>query len=85
MEPNDEPKFQKVGWKRATKKRRTRTELPDLNTALVEVYRELTTATHAAKDMVVSSKEARKQAKTATELWQASEHRLAALEARLQR
>ena len=76
MEFDDEPKLQKVGRKRATKKRRTHIELPDLNTALVEVYRELAKTTRATK-------EARKQAKTATELWQASEHCLAALEARL--
>ena len=67
LEFDDEPKLQKVEWKRATKKCRTRIELPELNTALVEVY-----------------KEARRQAKVATKLWQASEHRMAELEARLQ-
>ena len=83
MESDDEPKLQKIGRKRAMKKCRTHIELPELNTRLVEVYHELARATRAAKDMVVSNKEAWKQAKTATELWQASEHCLAALEARL--
>ena len=58
-------------------------ELPDLNTTLVEVYRELEKVTHAAKDMAVSSKQADKQAKTATELWKASKNRMTELQQRL--
>ena len=65
---DDEPKLQKVGHKRATKKRRTRIELPELNTMLVETYRELDRATHAAKDRAANLKVARQQAKIATEL-----------------
>ena len=38
---DDEPKLQKIGRNRATKKRRTHMELPELNMALVETYREL--------------------------------------------
>ena len=81
MEFDDEPKLQKVGRKRATKKHRTRIELPDLNTTLVEAYRELARTTRVAKDMAVNIKEARKQAKTATKLWQALELHLTTLEA----
>ena len=39
-EYDDEAKFKKLGQKRAMKKRHTRVELPELNTALVEVYKE---------------------------------------------
>ena len=38
---DDEPKLQKVGRKCALKKRRTHIELPELNTALVETYKEV--------------------------------------------
>ena len=58
---DDEPKLRKAGRKRATKKHRTPIELPDLNTALVEVYQELDRATRAAKDMATRNKEASKQ------------------------
>ena len=44
--------------------------------ALVEVYRELEKATRVANNMVVSNKQAHKQAKKATDLWHASENRL---------
>ena len=81
LESDDEPKLQKVKRKRATKKCRARIELPDLNTALIEVYRELEKAIRVAKDMAVSSKQVCKQAKTATDLWQASEHCMSELEA----
>ena len=53
---DDEPKLQKVGRKRAIKTRRTRIELPELNTALIETYRELDRATGAAKDMAANIK-----------------------------
>ena len=74
MESDEEPKLQKLGQERATKKRRTCLELPELNTTLVKVYHELARVTHVAKDMVVTSKEACKQA---------LKHRMAALEAQL--
>ena len=77
---DDEPKLQKIGQKRATKKHRTRIEFPELNTALVEVYRELERATRAAKDMAARNKLASKQAKTATDLWQASKLQRSELE-----
>ena len=65
LESDEETQLQKIGQKRVTKNHHARIELPNLNTALVKVYRKLEKATHAAKDMVVSGK----QAKTATELW----------------
>ena len=58
-------------------------ELPDLNTALVEAYWDLDRTTHAAKQMARCSKTARKQAERATELWKASEQRIAVLEQQL--
>ena len=70
---DDEPKLQKVGRKRATKKRRTRIELPELNTALVETYRELERTMCAAKDMAANCKLAWQQAKIATDMWKAPE------------
>ena len=48
---NDEPKLQKVGCKRATKKRRTRIELPELNTTLVETYWKWERTMHVANAM----------------------------------
>ena len=80
---DDEPKLQKVGRKRALKKRRTRIELPELNTALVETYKELDYATRAAKDMAENIKIARQHAKTAINLWQTSEAQRAELERKL--
>ena len=59
-------------------------ELPNLNTALVEAYRDLDNTTHAAKQMARCCKIARKQAQRATELWQASKHRIVVLEKQLQ-
>ena len=80
---DDEPKLQTVGRKRATKKHCTRIELPELNTALVETYRELYHATRATKDMAANIKIARHQAKAATDLWQAMEAQRVKLEQQL--
>ena len=80
---DDEPKLQRVGRKRALKKRRTRIELPELNTALVDTYKELDYATRAAKDMAANIKIARQQAKRATDLWHNSEQQRAELEQQL--
>ena len=59
-------------------------ELPDLNTALIEAYRNLDRTTRATKEMARCSKTAQKQAERATELWQASEQKLAMLEQKRQ-
>ena len=77
---DEEPQWQKIGRKRQSKTRRRRIELLELNTALVKAYRELDKMTCVAKDMVVSNKHAHKQAKTAKELWQASESHMAEIE-----
>ena len=58
-------------------------ELPNLNTALVEAYRDLDRTSRAAKQMARCSKTARKQAERATELWKASKQRIAVLEQQL--
>ena len=77
---DDEPKLQKVGRKRGTKKQRTRIELLELNMVLVETYKELDHATRATKDMATNIHIAPQQAKIATELWQNSETQRAKLE-----
>ena len=56
---DDELKLQRVCKKRGLKKRRTRIELPELKTALVETYKELDYTTRAAKDMAENIKIAR--------------------------
>ena len=55
-------------------------ELPDLNAALIEAYRNLAHTTRAAMEMAKRIKTAQKQDERATELWQASEQKLALLE-----
>ena len=80
---DNKPKLRQIGRKRVTKKRKTRIELPELNTALVEVYRKSEKATHAAKDMAARNKLASKQAMTATNLWQASKLQHSELEQQL--
>ena len=51
-------------------------ELLDLNTYLIEAYRNLDHTTRAAKEMARCIKTAQKQAKWANKLWQASEQKL---------
>ena len=65
---DDELKLQKVGRKRATKKRHTRIDLPKLNTVLGETYWELDRATCAAKYRTANIKVACQLAKIAIEL-----------------
>ena len=55
-------------------------ELPDLNAALIETYRNLDHTTWAAKEMARHIKTTQQQAKWATELWQAAELKRASLE-----
>ena len=59
-------------------------EVPELNTALIEAYRDLDRTTRAAKDLARRIKTTQQWAKWATELWQAAELRLASLEQQLQ-
>ena len=55
-------------------------ELPDLNTALIEAYRNLDNTTRAAKEMARRIRTTQQQAKWATELWPAVELKLASVE-----
>ena len=55
-------------------------ELPDLNAALIEAYRNLDHTTRVAKEMARHIKTIQQQAKWATDLWQAVEQNLASLE-----
>ena len=59
-------------------------EIPDLNTALVEAYRDLDRTTRTTKQMARCNKMAQKQPQHATELWKVSEQRIVVLEQQLQ-
>ena len=59
-------------------------EVLELNTALIEAYRDLDGTTRAAKDLAPRIKTTQQRAKSTTELWQAAELRLASLEQQLQ-
>ena len=72
LEPQEDRALQKIGRKKQPKSTQLLIELPNLNTALVEAYRDLDRTTHAAKQMARCSKTARKQVQRATELWQVS-------------
>ena len=58
-------------------------EVLELNTTLIEAYRDLDHATRAAKDLARRIKTTQQQAKMATELWRAAELKLASLEQHL--
>ena len=72
--------LQKIGRKKQGKHQALLMPVPELNTALVEAYRDLDHTTRAAKDMARKIKAAQQQAKSATALWQAAERKLAAWE-----
>ena len=55
-------------------------EVPELNTAFIEAYRDLDRTTQAAKDLARKIKTVQQQAKSATELWRAAELKVTALE-----
>ena len=79
-EPEEDRALQKIGRKKQAKSRQLLMELPELNTALVEAYKDLNRTTRTAKQMPRCSKTARKQAQRTVELWQVSKHRIAMLE-----
>ena len=79
-EPKDDRALQKIGRKKQAKQAALLMEVPELNTALIEAYRDLDRTTRAAKDMARKIKIAQQQAKVATELWHAAERKLAAWE-----
>ena len=58
-------------------------KLPPLNTALVEVHRELATVRHGAKDMVTKNKRLKKKEKYAQGQLAEAKHRVAELEEQL--
>ena len=76
-EPKDDRALQKIGRKKQAKQIALM-EVPELNTALIEAYRDLDRTTRAAKDMARRIKTAQQQAKNATQLWHAAERKLAA-------
>ena len=78
LEPEENQALQKIGRKKQPKSNQLLIELPYLNSALIEAYRDLNHTTRANKKMAKCSKTARKQAKRATKLWQASENRIVA-------
>ena len=80
LEPKDDRALQKIGRKKQEKNAALLMEVPELNTALIEAYRDLDRTTRAAKDLARRIKTAQQQAKVATELWRAAELKLAALE-----
>ena len=59
----------KIGRMRNADEGRIGIELPPLNTALVEVHRELATVRHSAKDMVTKNKHLKKKEKYAQASW----------------
>ena len=77
-EPKDDRALQKIGRKKQAKQTALLMEVPELNTALIEAYRDLDHTTRAAKDMARRIKTAQQQAKSATQLWHAAERKLAA-------
>ena len=84
LESDEKPTLQNIGRKRQTKSRCLLIELPELNTTLVEAFWDLDKMTRTANDMAQCSKEAHRQVKAATELWQASKNRTTELKRRLQ-
>ena len=62
LEPEEDRALQKIGRKKQPKSTQLLIELPDLNAALVEAYRDLDRTTRAAKQIARCSKTTRKQA-----------------------
>ena len=79
-ESDDEEPLAKVGRKRNAGIRRVGIELPPLNTALVEVHRELARTTIGAKDMATKNKIVWKTVKRTKEELQKANARIAELE-----
>ena len=61
VERKEECALDKIGQLRNADEGRIGMELPPLNTALVEVHRELETVRHGAKDMVMKNKRLKKK------------------------
>ena len=67
LEPQEDRALQKIGRKKQAKNAPLLMELPDLNVALIEAYRNLEHTTRAAKEMARHIKTAQKQVERATE------------------
>ena len=80
FEPQADRALQKIGRKKQAKITSLLMELPHLNAALIEAYRNLDHTTRAAKEMARRIKTAQQQAKWTTELWQDAELKLVSLE-----
>ena len=76
LEPQEDRALQKIGRKKQAQNVALLIELPYLNAALIEAYRNLD-HTWAAKEMARRIKTTQQQAKWATELWHAAEQKLA--------
>ena len=79
-ERKDDRALQKIGRKKQAKQDALLMEVPELNTTLIDAYRDLDRTMRAAKDMARRLKAAQQEAKSATELWHAAERKLAAWE-----
>ena len=79
LEPQEDRALQKIGQKKQGKNA-SLMELPNLNAALIEAYRNLDHTTRAAKEMARRIKTTQQQAKWATKLWQVVEQKLTLLE-----
>ena len=64
LEPKDDRALQKIGRKKQAKNAALLMEVPELNTALIEAYRDLDRTTRAAKDLARRIKMAQQQAKS---------------------
>ena len=80
LEPQEDCTLPKIGRKKQAKNVALLMEVPELNTALIDAYRDLDHTTRAAKDLARRIKMTQQHAKRATELWQAAELKLASLE-----
>ena len=58
LEPHEDRALQKISRKKQSKNAPLLMELPDLNTALIEAYRNLDRTTRAAKEMARGNKTA---------------------------
>ena len=68
LEPKDDRAIQKIRRKKQAKNTALLMEVPELNTALIEAYRDLDGTTRAAKDLARRIKMTQQRAKWATKL-----------------
>ena len=83
VERNEERALDKIGRLRNADEGRIGIELPSLNTALVEVHRELATVRHGAKDMVTKNKRLKRKEKYAQDQLAEAQQRITELEEKL--